>query len=184
MPEMEAYAANHLTQLAQLIHGLALRVANLTARSAGLVQHTRLEGAKVFTESLVFYAIIDLKIFKELVSLWNKCLHQIHYLKGFKEDFNMSQLDLGKDKRLQPYDNEDKVIDVPIDNVFYSLLPPEAMDPFIMAARFIPLSESDVSGIPSQAGEPSSQLANPVFGYLIASSYLSAVRLQPFRKDW
>ncbi|KAK4427001.1 hypothetical protein Salat_1469000 [Sesamum alatum] len=46
-----------------------------------LVQPTHLEGAKAFMESPIFDAIIDLKVFKELVSTWNKCLHQIHHLR-------------------------------------------------------------------------------------------------------
>ncbi|KAK4438519.1 hypothetical protein Salat_0186300 [Sesamum alatum] len=103
-----------------------------------LVKHTRLEGARAFLESPVFYTIIDLKVFKELVSTWNKFLHQIHNLKAFKEGFDVSQLDFDKNELFRPYHDEHKVIDVPIDNEFYLLLPPEAMDPFIMASHLFP----------------------------------------------
>ncbi|KAK4430919.1 hypothetical protein Salat_0853800 [Sesamum alatum] len=84
------------------------------------------------------------QLLKELEECWND-YHEL--LKGF----DVSLLDLGKDTHLEPYNSDGKVIDVPIDNEFYSLLPPEVMDPFIMAARFI-LSNED--GVPSEIGEP------------------------------
>ncbi|KAK4427061.1 hypothetical protein Salat_1475000 [Sesamum alatum] len=79
-----------------------------------LVQPTHLEGAKAFMESPIFDAIIDLKVFKELVSTWNKFLHQIHHLRVL---------------------------------LTFST----------RGCRFIPLGEDDISGMPSQAAEPSSQ---------------------------
>ncbi|KAK4426905.1 hypothetical protein Salat_1459300 [Sesamum alatum] len=68
---------------------------------------------------------------------------EIQHLKGFKEDFNVSQLDLRKEERLEPR--------------LYSLLPPEAMHPFIMTTCFNPVDYGTLPNAPAEVGEPSSQ---------------------------
>ncbi|KAK4428465.1 hypothetical protein Salat_1146100 [Sesamum alatum] len=102
----------------------------------------------------MFDVIVDLRVFDELVTTWNKCLFQIQHLQSFKEDFDVSQLDLDNNENLEPYEDEAKVIDVLIENEFYSLLPPKAMHPFIMSSRFNPGSGGNPSNIPAQAGSP------------------------------
>ncbi|KAK4428663.1 hypothetical protein Salat_1166100 [Sesamum alatum] len=84
-------------------------------------------------------------------------LEQIQHPKGFKEDFDVSQLELGKDESLKSYEDEGKVIDVPIHNEFYSLLPPQSMDPFIMNTRFTPIDGGTPSDTLAKVREPSSQ---------------------------
>ncbi|KAK4427002.1 hypothetical protein Salat_1469100 [Sesamum alatum] len=137
-------------------------------------------------ESPIFDVTVDLKVFKELVDTWNKCLHLVHHLDGFKKGFDVSLLDLENDGRLEPFNSDNKVIDMPIDNEFYSLLHPEAMDPFIVAARFIPSNEEGSPVGPSEAGEPSFQPIKPGDDYLSTYDRDSALRniegIFPLRK--
>ncbi|KAL0437664.1 UNVERIFIED_CONTAM: hypothetical protein Sradi_0474300 [Sesamum radiatum] len=88
------------------------------------------QGTKAFTNSPIFEVIVDVKVFDELVNMWNKCLRQIQHLDGFKEDFNMSKLELGTDEHLNYYPYYTKTVDVPPKDEFYYLFPPLVVDPF------------------------------------------------------
>ncbi|KAK4430848.1 hypothetical protein Salat_0846600 [Sesamum alatum] len=127
VPEMEAHATKHLMQLTQFVHGSSLRAASLIVMSKA--SDTRAKAASLNRRQLQNdYNTLNasLRIFARTLPTIKRCL-KIQHLQGFKEDFDVSQLDPSKDENLEPYEEEAKFIDVPVDNEFYSLPPPKAM---------------------------------------------------------
>lgn len=87
-----------------------------------LVRTHRFRWAKDFLESATFEKNVDGKAFEESMNAWNKFIAQVCKVGGFKEDFDVSHLDLTKDENLEEYPAGEAKLDIPQDNEFIRLV--------------------------------------------------------------
>ena len=72
---------------------------------ADAIRQARLDGARAFMQSPTFQSMVDEKAAEYGFLAFLKCQAQVQHLGGFKEGFNVDQLDVTKTADLQEYVN-------------------------------------------------------------------------------
>lgn len=71
----------------------------------------------------IFEQHVDEKALEDFVNAFRKYITQICKLGGFKDDFDVSQLDLTKDENLEEYSDDGADLNIPKDHEFARLAP-------------------------------------------------------------
>ncbi|PIN19244.1 hypothetical protein CDL12_08076 [Handroanthus impetiginosus] len=90
------------------------------------IKQARLDGARDFMNSQTFQALVDEKAAEYGFLAFMKCQAQIEHLSGFKDGFDVGQLDVTKTADLRDYVPDEDVGASTVEDEFATLLPREA----------------------------------------------------------